>query len=299
MKNAENSIRTTIKRIVSEAMEMNEMKIEGGEMEEQIRKYYELSQKFKNLKAEYDALEAEFKASEEPVRQMLENLDQAEEKVLELDDIMVSIKKSGYERESFKYKDISEWLYANVNVNMKALADEMMQNNRTLTYVQSSLKLKKKDDLFEGFVTDKIKSWFSKLASFFGRRADELQDDIQYFHSNIEGEKEPAHDEMSLGESASKSKRQIINEARRMKQLAGIKPLNENEDQEEDDRIHLEDVEERLKEGEIEVNGETLSDEEVDEFMAKYRKRIIELGREGYNPFDTVEMIEDEMGEED
>lgn len=62
--------------------------------------------------------------------------------------------------------------------------------------------------------------------------------------------------------------------------------------QEEIDLSHINDVEERLREGEIRIKGKLLTPEEAEQYVMKNLKDIVRLGREGYNPFDTVYIIQ-------
>ncbi len=64
--------------------------------------------------------------------------------------------------------------------------------------------------------------------------------------------------------------------------------------QAKEDASHLADVESRLVEGEITIDGKELSKKEAKDYILKNKQRIIELGREGYNPFDTFNRVERE-----
>lgn len=60
----------------------------------------------------------------------------------------------------------------------------------------------------------------------------------------------------------------------------------------EDSYFHLRDVEQRLLDGEIEIDGKVLTPEEVKDFLFGHGFRIVSLGAQGYNPFDTIEILE-------
>lgn len=69
--------------------------------------------------------------------------------------------------------------------------------------------------------------------------------------------------------------------------------------QEENDYYHILDVEQRLVDGEVEINGKALSPEEAKEYLFKHMSKIIKLGRKGWNPFDTIYIIEGDTDETD
>ena len=67
--------------------------------------------------------------------------------------------------------------------------------------------------------------------------------------------------------------------------------------QQEADFYHLHDVDQRLTDGEIEIDGKKLTAEETKDYMYRNALQIINLGREGWNPFDTVSIVEGEEPE--
>ena len=69
--------------------------------------------------------------------------------------------------------------------------------------------------------------------------------------------------------------------------------------QEENDYYHILDVEQRLVDGEVQIDGKELSPEEAKEYLFKHMSKIIKLGRKGWNPFDTIYIIEGDTDETD
>jgi len=80
--------------------------------------------------------------------------------------------------------------------------------------------------------------------------------------------------------------------AEEIKPMGGSLADDEKEKQKKADANCLFDVEQRLEDGEIEINGKVLGAEEVREYMYKNAFEIIKIGREGYNPFDIIGIIE-------
>ena len=59
------------------------------------------------------------------------------------------------------------------------------------------------------------------------------------------------------------------------------------------DKSHIEDVKQRLVDGEIEIDGKVLTASQTKSYVNKNKDKIISLGRAGYNPFDTISMIKE------
>jgi hypothetical protein len=81
---------------------------------------------------------------------------------------------------------------------------------------------------------------------------------------------------------------------------AKLKAINKK--QQEDDSWHLKDVFQRLVDGECQIGDAEpdteMSAEDATDWIFEHISEIIELGREGWNPFDTIEIItEGEPGE--
>lgn len=62
----------------------------------------------------------------------------------------------------------------------------------------------------------------------------------------------------------------------------------------QEDLSHILDVEDRLLRGEIEIDGKVLSPEEVKQYLFSNMRQILDLGQAGFNPFDTVSIIQGE-----
>lgn len=68
--------------------------------------------------------------------------------------------------------------------------------------------------------------------------------------------------------------------------------------QQKADYYHICDVEQRLTDAEAMPQGKELTPKQVKEYLYRNMSQIIELGRAGWNPFDTVSIIEDGEPEE-
>lgn len=153
---------------------LSEMKVEDPGLEAQIREFERLHGKFSEAKKHLMSVEAEFRVAEDIVRKALESIDETEGRILELEDILVSIKTKGSTKETFPYKLGFETLLAQVNSTIAGQVDELMQSEKKVHEVKSTIGLKKKE-LDESLSVSKLMSKagefvtgvFAKLGNFF------------------------------------------------------------------------------------------------------------------------------------
>lgn len=153
---------------------LSEMKVEDPELEARIREFERLHQKFSEAKKQFMSIEAEFKVAEDVVRKALESIDETEGRMFELDKFFVRIKTKGFTKETFPYKLVAEELLTKVNQTVAAQIDKLMQSEKKVTEVKSTIELKRKD-LDESLSVSKLMSKagefvtgvFAKLGDFF------------------------------------------------------------------------------------------------------------------------------------
>lgn len=164
---------------------ISEVDVKGTELENQISEFYELFRKFQEAKAEFERIQEQFKASEDVVRTALESIDESEERMFKLEDVIVRIKKKGFERTDYKYKEASEELYRRVNPAIKALITELMENSKKITYIKSSIEVKtSEEELNEVALFRKAKEIFTNLISTLAKKLklknQDLDDSIDF-----------------------------------------------------------------------------------------------------------------------
>lgn len=143
--------------------------ITDPKMEEEIRKFAELSNEIDRLTAQLKSKKAAFGKIETNLRPVLSELEEANENALEIDGILVTIKTRGYERTSKAYKDAFVWLYERVNPAMKKIADEALEMTEKTTYIKSKLAVQKLEE------TNIITSLFNKLKVFIKKTVSNLK----------------------------------------------------------------------------------------------------------------------------
>jgi hypothetical protein len=160
---------------------LSEMKVEGGELEVQIREFEKLHEKFTEAKKHFMSIEADFRVAEDVVRKALESIDETEERMLELEDIAVRIKAKGSTKTTFPYKLGFETLLAQVNSAIAAQIDKLMQSEMKMHEVKSTIELKRKG-LDESLSVSKIMSkagefvtnLFARLGDYFTKSNQKL-----------------------------------------------------------------------------------------------------------------------------
>jgi hypothetical protein len=177
-----------MKRILNERRRMQELagiiaeaKVEGGELESQIREFEKLHEKFTEAKKHLMSIEADFRVAEDVVRKALESLDETEEKMFELEDIAVRIKAKGSTKETFPYKKGFDELLSQVNGTIAAQVEALMQSEKKVHEVKSTIELKRKG-LDESLSVSKLMSkagefvtnLFARLGDYFTKSNQKL-----------------------------------------------------------------------------------------------------------------------------
>jgi len=184
---------------------INEAIVEDADLAEKIKRFAELSDKIDEVTADLKTLKKEYDDIEIHIRPILEQLSETKDKALQVENILISIKRKGYERENVSYKDAFNWLYNKVNAQMKAIIDEALQKNKTLTKIASSIGVQKlsENKLRKSLtsVVGRITSLLKPLISFLSKKNKEIDKTIADFKSKFK-----------MGEAINESKRVTLNE---------------------------------------------------------------------------------------
>lgn len=168
---------------------LTEMRVEDTKLEEQIRKFAELSDQIDKLQVELKRYESEYKSLEGILRPLLEQLNETDQKGLEIDGILVTIKRKGYQRESYAYKEAYEWLEERVNPAMKALAQQALDATKKIAQIASSIGVQK---LEESSMLTRIIDGLARIIQSNTEKIQihnrELQDSINTLLANLQNE---------------------------------------------------------------------------------------------------------------
>lgn len=116
-----------------------EIRVQDPKVQEQIRRFAELSDDIDKVTANLKALKAEYGSLEGEIQPVLDSLDDTKESALEVDDILVTIKRKGYERTSVGYKAAFDWLYERVNPAMKKIVDKALSVQTKVVKVSATI----------------------------------------------------------------------------------------------------------------------------------------------------------------
>ena len=142
-----------------------------------IDEFGELSNEMDRVKKQLEDLKRKYSAIEDELRPVMEELKKNKQKFLETEKYLIAIKKSGYDKTTFAYKDAFDTALTKVNGQTKKLLQELLETTKKVTPIATSIGVQTK----EGFVSDllkKMKGFFSKLIPSFmktNKSLDELQ----------------------------------------------------------------------------------------------------------------------------
>lgn len=164
----ENFIRKVIRMELSKKKVQLKEEVEVNDTE--IAEYAKLVDQIDKMKAELSKLTKRFDELDDKFRKMLDVLEselgESKENFIRYKNILITIKRKGYERTNYKYKEAFEELYKKVNANMKKMIDEVLEANKTITKVSSSLSVQYEVDNFITTIFNRVKTWF---VSFIGK----------------------------------------------------------------------------------------------------------------------------------
>jgi chromosome segregation ATPase len=162
---------------------ITEKKVEDPELAAQIKEYAEISDSLDRAKAELKKLESKYKELEGVIRPLLEELQETQDKALEVEDILVTIKRKGYERTSYAYKEALDWVKDRINPAMRRIVDDSLEATKKPAYIASQIGVQK---LKEEKADSKLKMYFNKLAQVFSFRNNKLSQDIDALKTKLQ-----------------------------------------------------------------------------------------------------------------
>lgn len=162
---------------------LTEAKVEDPVLAAQIKEYAEISDSLDRAKAELKKIESKYKELEGVIRPILEELQETQDKALEVEDILVTIKRRGYDRTSYAYKEALEWVRDRINPAMKKIVDDSLEATKKPSYIASQIGVQK---LKEEKGNSKLKMYFDKLGKVFSFRNNKLSQDIDALKTKLQ-----------------------------------------------------------------------------------------------------------------
>ena len=164
---------------------ISELDITDPTLVAELETMADLAERMDKMKAELSALTAQFQPLDEKFTAMIDAIDENKERVLRTKNVLVTIKKKGYEAKSPKYKEIFELLYGKVNGKLKKIADELLAANTTIKKISSSIatqKLNSESKLNEGMLSNlwnKVKNYITSFTSKIKQQGQSIDADLE------------------------------------------------------------------------------------------------------------------------
>jgi phage-related tail protein len=143
---------------------------------EKVDEFGELSNEMDKVKKQLDEMKKKYEGLENELRPLLEELSKYNQKSIQTEKYLLSIKRFGYEKENLKYKEVFEQSLTKVNKNTKKLFEDLLQTTKTISKVVTSIGVQK---LGEGFFTvfiNNVKKLINRLVGNVKNTSDDMDD---------------------------------------------------------------------------------------------------------------------------
>jgi chromosome segregation ATPase len=139
------------------------------EIETKINEFGELNDEIDRVKNQLEGLRKRYSQLEGELRPILEHLYQYNQKSVQTEKYLVSIKRMGYEKTNYRYKEVFEESLKKVNKNTKRLLENLLESTKTLSQVISSIGVQPiNENLFKnllGLIKIEFKTIISQIKS--------------------------------------------------------------------------------------------------------------------------------------
>ena len=136
-----------------------------NDIESKIDEFGVLSDRIDVVKMELSQLSKRYKEIEEEVRPLLEQLQLQNKKSIQTKKYLVTLKRMGYNRENFKYKESFEKSLTMVNKQTRRVLEDVLQSTKTVSRVVSTIGVQRVDEVSLKSMLKKLVSPFKKLFS--------------------------------------------------------------------------------------------------------------------------------------
>ena len=145
-------------------MKINEFRFEN-DLETKIDEFGILSDKIDKVKKELSELSNRYKEIEGELRPTLEQLHIQYKKSIQTKRYLVTLKRMGYNRDNFKYKESFEKSLTKVNQQTKKVLEDILQSTKTVSRVVSTIGVQRINEISLKSMLQKLVSPFKKLVS--------------------------------------------------------------------------------------------------------------------------------------
>jgi hypothetical protein len=145
-------------------MRINEFRFEN-DIESQIDEFGILSDKIDKVKMELSELSNRYKEIEGDLRPILEQLHIQNKKSIQTKKYLITLKRMGYNRDNFKYKESFEESLTKVNQQTKKVLEDILLSTKTVSRVVSTIGVQRINEISLKSMLLKLVSPFKKLFS--------------------------------------------------------------------------------------------------------------------------------------
>ena len=145
-------------------MRLNEFRFENN-VESKIDEFGILSDKIDKVKMELSELSNRYKEIEGELRPTLEQLTIQNQKSIQTKRYLVTLKRMGYNRDNFKYKESFVESLTKVNKQTKKVLEDILLSTKTVSRVVSTIGVQRMDEISFKSMLQKLISPFKKLFS--------------------------------------------------------------------------------------------------------------------------------------
>ena len=161
-----------LKEFIREVI-IQEFQMDKG-IEQKIDEFGELSDQMDEIKYQLSKLKKRYGELEGELRPVLEGIQHHQQKSLQTEKYLVTIKRRGYSRESYKYKESFEESLTKVNEQTRRLLKELLESTKTTSRVLSSVGVQPVEENILKRVINKIRGVFSRVLRSFRTSGKEM-----------------------------------------------------------------------------------------------------------------------------
>ncbi|MDA7730413.1 hypothetical protein N8833_01460, partial [Salibacteraceae bacterium] len=136
-----------------------------NDIESKIDEFGILSDKIDKVKMELSELSNRYKEIEGELRPTLEQLTIQNKKSIQTKRYLVTLKRMGYNRDNFKYKESFVESLTKVNKQTKKVLEDILLSTKTVSRVVSTIGVQRMDEISLKSMLKKLVSPFRKLFS--------------------------------------------------------------------------------------------------------------------------------------
>lgn len=163
-----------LRSIIREVL-LSELEISKS-VQQKIDEFGELSDEMDQLKNQLQGLKKKYSQIEGELRPILEELNRYGQKSVQTERYLISIKRKGYEKESYRYKQSFEESLEKVNSQTRKILEDLLQSTKKVTKVVSSIGVQPVEEGFFSDLVKKVKSLFRKVVPSLKRTNKDMEE---------------------------------------------------------------------------------------------------------------------------